>query len=96
MKLRNIQHKGLRRLITQNDPAGLHPQCVAKLRNMLGFMLEMADVQELRSIPGWRFRALGGDQKGRFSLTVNRNWRLTFGVDVTGRELIDLDYEDYH
>lgn len=96
MKLSSIQHKGLRRLVTHNDPSGLNPQCVTKLRNMLSFILEMDDVQELRVIPGWRFHALTGDQKGRYSLTVNRNWRLTFGVHAKTQEIIDLDFEDYH
>ena len=96
MKLSSIQHKGLRRFVMHNDPAGLNPQCVNKLRNMLNFMMEMDDVQELRGIPGWRFHALTGDQKGRYILTVNRNWRLTFGFNVKTREIIDLDFEDYH
>lgn len=30
-----------------------------------------------------------------WSMTVTRNWRMTFGVNVEGA-LIDLDLEDYH
>jgi plasmid maintenance system killer protein len=30
------------------------------------------------------------------SLFVTKNWRLTFRIDQTEVEIIDLDYEDYH
>lgn len=36
------------------------------------------------------------DRKGIWSLTVTRNWRLTFRIDRTAGEILDLDYEDYH
>jgi proteic killer suppression protein len=31
---------------------------------------------------------------GRWSITVNGNWRLTFGFE--GTDVLLLDYEDYH
>ena len=37
---------------------------------------------------------LAGDRKGCWSFHVTRNWRLTFRVD--GKEIIDIDFEDYH
>jgi proteic killer suppression protein len=44
--------------------------------------------------PGLGFHALTGDQKGRYAVTVSRNWRLTFAWDGDGA--VDLDLEDYH
>ena len=41
-------------------------------------------------------RHLAGDRRGTWSLTVTRNWRLTFRIDRTTNEIVDLDYEDYH
>ena len=35
-----------------------------------------------------------GDRKGTWSLSVTRNWRLTFGIGDD--EIIDLNLEDYH
>ena len=53
-------------------------------------------MQELRNIPHWRAHQLSGGRKGTWSLSVTRNWRLTFSVDQTDDEIIDLDFEDYH
>ena len=35
-----------------------------------------------------------GDRKDYWSLTVTRNWRVTFRTD--GQEITDVDFEDYH
>jgi proteic killer suppression protein len=35
-------------------------------------------------------------RKGTWSLFVTKNWRLTFRIDRSEIEIIDLDYEDYH
>jgi proteic killer suppression protein len=43
---------------------------------------------------GVGFHALRGDLKGRYAMTLSRNWRLTFGWD--GEEAVDVDLEDYH
>lgn len=40
------------------------------------------------------FHRLVGDRRGRFSITVSRNWRLTFAFE--GGDAVDVDLEDYH
>ena len=45
-------------------------------------------------IPGFRLHALKGDKKGRWSIFVNGNWRLTF--EFIEGDVYVLDYEDYH
>ena len=40
---------GLRRLIDANDPSGLQPAIVDKLRKMISFLQDMASEEELRS-----------------------------------------------
>jgi proteic killer suppression protein len=57
---------------------------------------EMEDIQELRDVPSWNAHQLTGDRKGSWSLTVTRNWRITFRIEQAEREILDLDYEDYH
>ena len=96
MKIRNVIHRGLRRFIERDDASGLSPAVVEKVRNMVTFLQEMEDVRELREVPSWSVHPLTGDRKGTWSLTVTRNWRLTFRIDRTAGEILDLDYEDYH
>lgn len=52
--------------------------------------------EELRTVPSWKAHPLTGDRKGAWSLFVTKNWRITFRIDQTEIEIIDLDYEDYH
>lgn len=96
MRIRNVLHKGLRRLIEDDDASGVQPAVADKLRRMLSFLQDMEHEDELRSVPSWKAHKLSGDRKGEWSLFVTRNWRLTFRIDQEEIEIIDLDYEDYH
>ena len=96
MKIRNVVHRGLRRFIQRNEPSGLAAAVVERVRNILTFLQEMEDAQELRDMPRWKAHQLTDDRKGTWSLTVTRNWRITFRIDATEGEVLDLDYEDYH
>ena len=96
MKIRNVTHRHLRRFIEEDDARGLQPALVAKLRRMVSFLQDMERADELRTVPSWKAHQLTGDRKGTWSLFVTRNWRLMFRIDGGGREIVDLDYEDYH
>jgi len=96
MIIRSVRHKGLRRLIRDDDPSGLPAQFVGKIRNMLAFLQDMESEDELHAIPSWKAHRLTGDRKDTWSLFVSRNWRITFRVDRQDIEIVDLDYEDYH
>lgn len=96
MRIRNVLHKGLRRLIIEDDPSGVHSDAVPKLRRMISFLQDMESEEELRLVPTWKAHQLSGNRKGAWSLFVTRNWRLTFRIDREEIEIIDLDYEDYH
>jgi proteic killer suppression protein len=85
----------LRRFIERDDPSGLAPPVVEKVRNILTFLQEIEDAQELRAVPSWKAHQLTGSRKGTWSLTVTRNWRITFRIDPLEGEIFDLDYEDY-
>ena len=52
--------------------------------------------EELRTVPNWKAHQLTGDRKGCWSLSVTKNWPITFGIDRAAIEIYDLDYEDYH
>lgn len=96
MRIANVIHKGLRRLVINDDERGLDQAVVPKLRRMIGFLQDMESEEEIRTIPSWKAHLLTGDRKGTWSLFVTKNWRLTFKIDQDEIEIIDLNYEDYH
>ena len=96
MKIRNIVHKALRRLIENDEAAALPADVVPKLRRIVAFLQTMMTEDELRTVPTWKAHQLTGGRKGTWALHVTRNWRLTFQIDGEDIEIIDLDYEDYH
>lgn len=58
--------------------------------------LDRATAPDDMNQPGFGFHRLSGDQRGRYALKVDKNWRLTFGWSEQGADAIDVDYEDYH
>ena len=96
MKIQNVIHRGLRRFIERDDASGLPAAVVEKVRNIVTFLQEMEDVKEIQNIPSWKVHRLTGQRGGTWSLTVTRNWRITFRIDRTEGKIFDLDYEDYH
>lgn len=96
MKIRNFAHKGLRRLYAEDSAKGIPPDTVDKLRKMLAFLDDMQDPEELRALAVWKVHTLTGDRKSTWSLSVTRNRRLTFRIDIAEREIFDVNLEDYH
>ena len=96
VKIRNVVHRGLRHFIERNNPKGLPTAAVERIRNIITFLQEMDGVEELNTIPSWKAHQLSGNRKGTWSLTITRNWRITFKINQAEKEIVDLDYEDYH
>lgn len=94
MDIDSIRHKGLRRFFETGNAKGLVGD-VARLRKMLAYIDAADSFDELSVPPNFGLHELTGDRKGRWSMTVTRNWRLTFGVNHEAA-LVDLDLEDYH
>ena len=46
------------------------------------------------ALPGLNLHSLIGDRKGTWSVRVSGNWRVTFRFE--GKDVTDVDYEDYH
>lgn len=61
---------------------------------MLLAALDTAQSLEDMNVPGFRLHPLKGTNRGRWSVWVNGNWRLTFGFEAG--QAYFLDYEDYH
>jgi toxin HigB-1 len=96
VRIRSFDHKGLKRLYSEDSTKGVPPDTVDKLRKMLAFLDTMEDAEELRTLPVWKAHTLTGDRKDTWSLSVTRNRRLTFRIDTAEREIFDLNLEDYH
>ncbi len=96
MKIRNFAHKGLKRLYIDDNVKGIPPDTADKLRKMLAYLDDMRDPGELSTLIGWKAHQLVGNRKGIWSLSVTRNRRLTFAVNLVDNEICDVDLEDYH
>ena len=94
MEIESISHKGLRRFFETGNAKDLVGE-VGRLRKMLAFIDAAEAFEELATPPNFGLHELTGDRRGTWSMTVTRNWRLTFRIDDAGA-LIDMDLEDYH
>jgi proteic killer suppression protein len=61
--IRTIRHKGLKRLLGQDDPSGVNPEHVGKLRNILAALHAAPTVAHM-DLPGFRLHSLKGRMKG--------------------------------
>jgi proteic killer suppression protein len=95
MQIESIRHKALRRFAATGLPKGLPAEAVDRLRNMLAYIDAVATEEELRVPPNFGAHKLTGDRKGEWSLTVTKNWRMTFRVNEAGA-IEEMDLEDYH
>ncbi|MFM2370679.1 MAG: hypothetical protein RIS85_401 [Pseudomonadota bacterium] len=94
MEIESIRHKGLRRFFETGSPKGLVGD-VGRLGRMLAYIDAAQSLDELAVPPNFGLHELTGDRKGIWSMTVTRNWRMTFGINADDA-LIDMDLEDYH
>ena len=62
---------------------------------MLAYLTAIEAADELFVSPNYGAHRLVGDRNGAWSLTVSKNWRITFRIDPNSG-ILDLDLEDYH
>lgn len=91
--IKSIKHKGLKLLVEKGDGSKLPASQVRKIKLILEILNAVRGVDQI-NIPGGRLHPLTGNRKGDWSLTVSRNFRLTFRPEEDG--FYDLNYEDYH
>ncbi|MDP9139273.1 MAG: type II toxin-antitoxin system RelE/ParE family toxin [Pseudomonadota bacterium] len=91
--IKSFRHKGLRKFFESGSAAGIQPPHAPRLRMLLA-ALDTAESLDDMDVPGFRLHPLKGKEKGRWSVWVNGNWRMTF--EFQGRDAHVLDYEDYH
>lgn len=96
MEIRNIKHKGLKAFIERGQEKGLPSQYIGKVRDIIGFLLEIDNIDEVFALKKYKPHRNTGDRAGQFSLPVTPNWRITFSFDAAANEIFDLNFEDYH
>jgi proteic killer suppression protein len=94
MAIQSFRHKGLRWLFQDDDARGVRADQSKRLRRLLAQIDTAHTLDDLRRFPGDRMHELKGKLKGRWSLTVSGNWRLTFRFEEG--DAFDLDLVDYH
>ena len=89
----SFKHKGLEKFFATGSVAGIQTHHAKRLRLLLA-ALDTAENIEDMALPGYKLHPLKGALLGRWSITVNANWRMTFEF-VDGNVYV-LDYEDDH
>jgi proteic killer suppression protein len=91
--IRSFRSKGLAQFAATGNAAKLRVQNSARVRRVL-VALDAATEPKAMDTPGLKFHPLKGAEKGRFSVWISGNFRITFGWD--GKDATDVDLEDYH
>jgi proteic killer suppression protein len=88
-----FRNKSLRLLWERNDPTGVNPNTLARIKRILAILDAAENIRDL-DVPGFRFHSLKGYRPTRYSMRVTGNWRITFEWEGKIANLIEL--EDYH
>ncbi len=91
--IQNFKHKGLEKYFVKGTKSGVQASHINRLRLILGRLHASTSPKDM-DLPGLYLHQLKGKNRGRWSVRVSGNWRITFKFD--GPDAIDIDYEDYH
>jgi toxin HigB-1 len=91
--IRNFKHSGLQKFFLTGSKAGIQPSHAKRLRLQLS-RLNVSSKPEDMNVPGWKLHGLSHDLVNHWSVTVDKNWRLTFAFE--GEDAILVNYQDYH
>lgn len=91
--IRSFRHRALERFFVREERRGLDARRQERIRLILD-RLDAAGRPEDMALPGLDFHALKGNLRGRFSVSVSGNWRITFAF--AEGDAIEVDLEDYH
>jgi len=86
-------HKGLERFYSSGRTSGIQSKHANRLRLTLTNLDQVESPSDM-DLPGLRLHELKGSRKGRWSVAVSGNWRVTFRF--TGKDTEIVNYEDYH
>ena len=91
--IKSFRHKGLKKLYETGSASGVQAKHSNRLRMQLAALDTAQDIDDMDN-PGFKLHSLKGKLKGRWSIAVSGNWRITF--EFRDGNAFVLDYEDYH
>jgi proteic killer suppression protein len=91
--IQSFRHKGLAKFFATGSRAGIQAAHAARLHLILA-ALNAAVAPGDMGLPGLKLHLLKGARSGTWSVSVSGNWRVTFRF--SGKDAVDVDYEDYH
>lgn len=91
--IKSFRDKGLRKFAETGDHRKIPVQDIARLRRTLA-ALDAATRPGDMDVAGFKFHALTGPLKGRYSVWLTGNYRVTFAFE--GGNAVEVDIEDYH
>lgn len=89
--IKTFKHSGLEHFYRTDKKGGIDPKHAKRLRVILTALDAATGPQDLVAI---KVHPLKYWAEGTFAAQVSGNWRLTFRFD--GKDVIELDYLDYH
>lgn len=89
----SFKSKALKKFWEESEVKLLPSENIDRIDGILD-ALDQALVPEDMNIPGYNFHSLSGKSKGRYSVKVSSNYRITFAFE--DGDAIKVDYEDYH
>ena len=91
--IQTFRHKGLREVFETGSSKKVPQDMLKKIIRRLD-VLDAAGTINGVNVPGWRLHELKGARKGRWSIDVSGNYRITFKFE--SGDAYDLDLEDTH
>jgi len=93
--IESIKHKGLKNYWEEGDESKVPPDMRKKIRLILDLLNSAEEIpQDFEPFKNLRLHPLKGKMKGRWSLDVTGNFRITFKFE--NKNVFDVDLEDTH
>ncbi len=88
----SFRSKALRDFFLDDDPSGIRPDLVERVRGRLYALHRAKSLDDLR-LPGWKLHPLH-TKPVRWAIAVNGPWRVTF--EWQDDNAVRVDLEQYH
>lgn len=93
--IETIKHKGLKNYWENDDESKVPSEMIKKVRLIMDLLDSAEEIpQDFEPFRNLRIHPLKGKMKGRWSLDVTGNYRITFRFE--NKNVYDVDLEDTH
>ncbi len=92
--IKTFADKETQALFVKGKSKRLPPDLIQRAIRRLEFIHWATDINDLRVPPSNRLHALKGNREGRYSISINDQWRICFGF-ING-DAFDVEITDYH